>query len=97
MLITLENTRIPWVTQVSPNEPIITLPPPPPFTEDAFQQTFSPLLNRFYTLFSSIVTYHNDLSSFLSDLSSGYYIQYTLDNLLQDVEGRQLLIETGEI
>ena len=40
------------------------------------------------------MTYHADLNSFLSDLSSGYYIQYTLDNLLQDVEGRQLLIET---
>ena len=51
------------------------------------------LLKRFYTLFSSIVTYHADLVKFLNDLNQGYFIQYTADTLLLDVDGRQLLCE----
>ena len=62
--------------------------------EDAFQQTFTQTLDRFYTLFSSIVKYHEDLTKFLQDLDEGYFIQYTLDNLLQDTTGKQLLCES---
>lgn len=62
--------------------------------EDAFQQTFTQTLDRFYTLFSSIVKYHEDLTKFLKDLDEGYFIQYTLDNLLQDTTGKQLLCES---
>ena len=61
--------------------------------EDAFQQTFTQTLDRFYTLFSSVVTYHEDLTKFLKDLDEGYFIQYTLDNLLQETTGKQLLCE----
>jgi WASH complex subunit strumpellin len=39
------------------------------------------------------VTYHADLTKFLSDLNDGYFIQYTQDTLLLDVDGRQLLTE----
>ncbi len=62
--------------------------------EESFVSTTLPLLSRFYSLFSSIVTYHQDLTKFLTDLDSGYFIQHTLDSLLQDTTGKQLLLES---
>jgi WASH complex subunit strumpellin len=51
------------------------------------------VLARFYGLFESIVTYLGDYNKYLRELEEGYYIQHTLEAVLLDVDGRQLLCE----
>ncbi|RYG66173.1 hypothetical protein EON64_10360, partial [archaeon] len=51
------------------------------------------ILDRFYKLFESIWKYQSDFAKYIEDVHSGYYIQHSLDNILQEVEGRQLMCE----
>ncbi|KAJ1461470.1 WASH complex, subunit strumpellin [Pelagophyceae sp. CCMP2097] len=48
---------------------------------------------RAYNLFASMVKYWRDLDAFLERLAQGYFIQHTADNVLEDVDGKQLLGE----
>ena len=50
-------------------------------------------MSRFYHLFESIYLYYRDLNKFATDLSDGYYILYSVESVLLDVEGRKLLCE----
>eukprot|EP01135_Chromosphaera_perkinsii_P002142 Nk52_evm76s217 gene=Nk52_evmTU76s217 len=52
------------------------------------------ILVRFYLLFESIYQYALDFVTFIEDLDSGTYIHLTIDNVLMDNEGRQLLCES---
>lgn len=61
--------------------------------DDECQETHESIVARFYTLFESIWKYHDDLGSFLQQLQDGFYIHSTVDSVLLDPEGRQLLIE----
>ena len=61
--------------------------------ETDFQENHIDILQRYYTLFESIYVYQADLLKFVSDLQEGYYIQYSLDNVLLDVDGKQLMCE----
>jgi len=61
--------------------------------DQEFQENHAEILIRFYKLFESIWRYQADLAKFTDDVSSGFYIQHSLDSLLQDVSGRQLLCE----
>mmetsp|Transcript_28154 Transcript_28154/g.84350 ORF Transcript_28154/g.84350 Transcript_28154/m.84350 type:complete len:1190 (-) Transcript_28154:385-3954(-) len=56
-------------------------------------QTHGALLQRFYALLQSVVNYWNDVEVFLERLSSGYFIAHSIDNVLEDVDGKQLLCE----
>ena len=51
------------------------------------------ILQRYYTLLESIYKFQLDLNKFVSDLQEGYYIQYSIDSVLLDVDGKQLLTE----
>ena len=51
------------------------------------------ILIRFYLLFESILQFSIDLVSFIEDLDSGVYIHLTIDNVLMDMEGKQLISE----
>jgi WASH complex subunit strumpellin len=61
--------------------------------DEEFFDAHAEVLGRFYVLFESIFTYMGDYNKFLRELEEGYFIQYTLEAVLLDVDGRQLLCE----
>ena len=48
---------------------------------------------EFYNLFYSIYNYQKELHTFITDLMTGYYIQYTVESVLLDMNGKILLCE----
>ena len=50
------------------------------------------IVTRFYKAFESIHKYVIDLNRFLDDLEEGVYIQQTLENVLLNEDGKQLLV-----
>ena len=48
---------------------------------------------RAYSLFEAVVKYFADLKELIASIESGYHIQFTLDNVLADVDGKQLMCE----
>lgn len=61
--------------------------------DQEFFDAFESILMRFYRLFESIVTYLHDYNEFLENLQNGIFIQYTVDIVLQDTDGKQLMCE----
>jgi WASH complex subunit strumpellin len=61
--------------------------------DEEFFDAHEEVLGRFYVLFESIFTFMADYNKFLRELEEGYFIQYTLEAVLLDVDGRQLLCE----
>jgi WASH complex subunit strumpellin len=61
--------------------------------EDEFQENMASILERFYTLFDNIYKFTADFNRFLEDLMSGYFVQYTVDSLLLETDGKQLVCE----
>ncbi|KAK2181203.1 hypothetical protein NP493_407g06015 [Ridgeia piscesae] len=51
------------------------------------------ILTRFYLAFESVHKYITDLNRFLDDLEEGVYIQQTIESVLFNEDGKQLLIE----
>ena len=51
------------------------------------------IITEFYNLFYSIYNYQNELHTFINDLRTGYYIQYTVESVLLDIDGRVVLCE----
>jgi WASH complex subunit strumpellin len=51
------------------------------------------VVERFYVLFDSIYRYLQDFLKFLKDLEEGYFIQHTVDGVLDDDVGKQLMCE----
>eukprot|EP00976_Prorocentrum_cordatum_P071898 1180502-Prorocentrum_minimum.AAC.10 len=63
--------------------------------EDEFRENNMPVLERFFQLFDRIVRYYTDLLRFIEDLKAGLYIQQSLEGMLSDPEGKQLMIEAA--
>lgn len=63
--------------------------------DEEFKDSHIELLKRFYLLFESIYKYVSDLKKFLEDLESGVFIQLTLEIVLMNVDGKQLLCEAA--
>ncbi|XP_053956653.1 WASH complex subunit homolog 5 [Anastrepha ludens] len=61
--------------------------------DDEIRENYLDLLTRFYLAFESTHQYAVDLNQFIDELNRGYYIQQTLESVLQDGEGKQLLCE----
>lgn len=61
--------------------------------DQEFQENHQDILERFYLLFESIWKYQADFAKYIDDVTSGFYIQHSLDNILQEIEGKQLLCE----
>lgn len=61
--------------------------------DDEFRENNLPLIERFFTLFDRIVRWYNDFIRYLDDVEDGVYIQHTLDGILMDADGKQLLVE----
>jgi len=50
-------------------------------------------MDRFYTLFNSVYKYYDDFRQFLRELMSGFYISHTINSVMIDTDGRQLMCE----
>ncbi|CAI8048928.1 WASH complex subunit 5 [Geodia barretti] len=61
--------------------------------DDEFRENHIEILTRFYKVFESVHKYVIDLNRFLEDLEEGVYIQQTLENVLLNEDGKQLLSE----
>lgn len=55
--------------------------------------TYLDIITRYYLTFESIHRYSVDLNVFIEELEDGSYIGQTMDSVLQDIDGRQLLCE----
>lgn len=64
--------------------------------DDEFREECGSVVERFFWLFDGIVKYYKDLSRFTDDLLQdrvGVFLQETVESVLEDEEGRQLLAE----
>mmetsp|Transcript_19340 Transcript_19340/g.68391 ORF Transcript_19340/g.68391 Transcript_19340/m.68391 type:complete len:1156 (-) Transcript_19340:124-3591(-) len=61
--------------------------------DDELQESHLPILERFYQLFESMTKYIADLFKYVEDLNTGFYISNTVEGVLLDIDGKQLMIE----
>lgn len=59
-----------------------------------FQENHTDILDRFYNLFESIWKYQADCRKFIDDVTNGFYIQHSVETILENTDGRQLLCES---
>lgn len=62
--------------------------------DEAFKETYLDIIERFYNMFESIYNYYMLVQTYLQDINEGKFIEFNLDNILQDNEGKVLLIES---
>lgn len=61
--------------------------------DEEFRENYIEIITRFYLAFESIHKYTVDLYRFLEDLEEGIYIQQTMESVLLNEDGRQLMCE----
>lgn len=61
--------------------------------DQEFQENHTEILARFYGLFESVWKYQSDFNKYIEDVTSGFYIQHSVDNILDDTDGKQLMCE----
>lgn len=61
--------------------------------DEELRETYIDLLVKFYLSFESIHRYAFDLERFLAELEEGVYIQQSIESVLLDYDGKQLLCE----
>ena len=64
--------------------------------DDEFREECGNVVERFFLLFDGIAKYYKDLSRFIDDLlqdGAGAFLQESAESVLEDEEGRQLLME----
>uniref|UniRef100_A0A3Q3K6J9 WASH complex subunit 5 n=1 Tax=Monopterus albus TaxID=43700 RepID=A0A3Q3K6J9_MONAL len=61
--------------------------------DEEFRENNIEILSRFYLAFESVHKYILDLNRYLDDLHEGVYIQQTLETVLLNEDGKQLLCE----
>ncbi|EDO41150.1 predicted protein [Nematostella vectensis] len=62
--------------------------------DEEFRENHLEILTRFYKAFESVHKYVVDLNRFLEDLDEGVFIQQTLDSVLLNGDGKQLMCES---
>ncbi|VVC86753.1 unnamed protein product [Leptidea sinapis] len=62
--------------------------------DDDLRDKYSDLVTRFYLLFENIYQFIVDLNTFVEQLNEGAFIQQSIDTVLKDIEGKQLLCES---
>lgn len=62
--------------------------------DESFKETYLEIIERFYSLFESIYNYYVSVTTYLTDVGEGKYIEFTLDAILQDTDGKTLIVET---
>ncbi len=61
--------------------------------DEELRETYIELLAKFYLAFESVHRYAVDLERYLAELEEGVYIQQSVDSVLLDDDGKQLLCE----
>jgi len=61
--------------------------------EAEFRETHIEMLVRFYHLFESIYKYIKDLEHYIVDVEKGFYIHLTIEAILMNIDGKQLISE----
>lgn len=61
--------------------------------DEEFRENHMQLLERFYTLFDSIYKYIENFCSYIHDMHKGAFLQHTVEGVLMDPEGKQLMCE----
>lgn len=61
--------------------------------DEEFRENYIEILTRFYLAFESVHRYAIDINRYVEDLEEGAYIQQTLESVLLDSDGKQLLSE----
>uniref|UniRef100_A0A8C9J7N4 WASH complex subunit 5 n=1 Tax=Panthera tigris altaica TaxID=74533 RepID=A0A8C9J7N4_PANTA len=61
--------------------------------DEEFRENHIEIVTRFYLAFQSVHKYIVDLNRYLDDLNEGVYIQQTLETVLLNEDGKQLLCE----
>jgi WASH complex subunit strumpellin len=61
--------------------------------DEQFKDSYLDIIERFYSLFESIYQYYAEINEFVSRVRENYYIDFAMENVLQEKEGRRLLIE----
>ncbi|UYV65165.1 KIAA0196, partial [Cordylochernes scorpioides] len=59
--------------------------------DEEFRENHEEILTRFYHAFESIHKYTVDFSNYLEDLDGSFYIQHSLESVLINEDGKQLL------
>jgi WASH complex subunit strumpellin len=62
--------------------------------DESFKETYLEIIERFYMLFESIYQYYVSVTTYLADVGEGKYIEFTVDAILQDNDGKTLIVET---
>ncbi|OVA09696.1 WASH complex [Macleaya cordata] len=62
--------------------------------EDQLRESCSVFMQRFFLLANGIVVYHQELLKYLNDLQEGMHVKSTLERVIENEEGRQLLTES---
>eukprot|EP01125_Pyxidicula_operculata_P012814 TRINITY_DN4218_c0_g1_i3.p1 TRINITY_DN4218_c0_g1~~TRINITY_DN4218_c0_g1_i3.p1 ORF type:complete len:1114 (+),score=245.98 TRINITY_DN4218_c0_g1_i3:40-3381(+) len=58
-----------------------------------FKETYIKKLKRFYNLFHLVYKYGSEFVQYIADIENANYIQHTLEGILNDENGKQLLCE----
>lgn len=61
--------------------------------DEAFKESYIDIVKRFYNMFESIYKYHQMLNVFLTDVADGKFIEFTLEAILAEKEGKRLIVE----
>lgn len=61
--------------------------------DQEFQENFEDILGRFFLLFQSVWKFQSDFAKFIEDVTVGYYIQHSLESIVDETAGKQLLTE----
>ncbi|CAL8094255.1 unnamed protein product [Orchesella dallaii] len=61
--------------------------------DNEVRENYLELLTNFYLLFESVYKYVTELNKFVEEVQEGTYIQMSLESMLFDKEGKQLLTE----
>lgn len=61
--------------------------------DDEVRENYLEILTRCYLAFESVHQYVSDLKYFLHEVNEGMYIQQSLESILQDGEGKQILVK----
>lgn len=60
--------------------------------DDEVRENYLDILSRCFLAFESVHQYVSDLKFFIQEVNDGMYIQQSLETILQDNEGKQLLV-----
>ncbi|XP_076661736.1 WASH complex subunit strump [Halictus rubicundus] len=62
-------------------------------TDEDLRNNYSDIISRFYLAFESIHKYVTDLNTYVDELGDGIYIHQSIDSIMLNEEGRQLMCE----